>query len=1758
MSDILCQWLNSELRISKHVEPSSFAKDFSTGYLIGEVLHKYQLQDDFDLFSKTKTADSKLNNFTRVEPTLQLLGVPFDLRIAQSIMSQQHGVATRLLYQLYIVLQKKKKAGLTGVALETLQPTALAKLQSIEREIYNDRLRGAVQREADIRLQKTSQRYELKAKEIQDKVSLVRYQEMQKMQKLQNDLRLQSIEKHRLARKRQNEIMARIQAAIVQIPKPPPRRTLKAIELRKQQKKQLEAQDVYSEILQFEKVRRKLSPSAGVTSSLSALQGSFQTDGQSTKFLSPSWEEKAQASSLYILKIRQRLEEDAAAREQREKRRRKVLVEQFRALEAQEETYREEQLVNRLTKQSQQERRLAVQLMQVRHEKEVVRRNRIFREKQYEQQRLKEFQEALDREAALAKQAQIDHMEEIRKEIELHDKIAAERAEARYRKHYSVCQEVLSQMVDLVTKVGEYRELTNNLIPAKLMQEWKELFYNGKPLYEQASVDPLPPEPTPEQILELEKMAILDNQDYEDYQHMTGEWAAPDDCEVKEPLPKSNILGHVVYRLLNIINPPQPTSPSPHFPPFTLKACVLGKLFSGKTSCLEKIAKAYHIQILSANTMIREAVNAFQDNEMAEALPELSNSGKERELSARAQLGAVVEKILKKGKSVPDELLVDIIVEAIRHVPAETGWILDGFPVDINQAKLLEKALSGTDPDKAGSKKSKAKSSSIVVDPNAAKEPPRPSPALDLALLLEVSDDLVLDRAAKKTYTGGSGPGQEVYHPSQEGPLTNVGVKDQFVPIRDLSLEKRQIQHRITAFHDTWPKLEKWFALQQNILVKVTAEEDEETVFKKVESVLLEAMISKNKNGKEIVQEDKPSIESPVSDVPPPAPVPETKPSATVVATEGMEVKPSRSKSATRSSKGSRSRSSSAKDRKGRKASIPEGKEVTKKVSKSGSGSAQGKTTRASESSTSEMAPQPAPTVSPSPKPGSDKWVYVDELLPKEIPEYLVPYWENVCDSYITNVKMVMRNLRSEGYLIIHHLYDIREEFKEFLRRPDHKQEFVSQWQQDYNSIPDDMRDDEETKAELHQRLDDLRERLWDICDNRREEAMQERGNVISGGWLEDHTAILINHFSSLMQVEVDRCQDTLRLLRDYYKGMEGGLLPEASMDFACIPLVDTVEEDPKHDTERTMSASGLANSERQVKSAGQKENEAEDKKPKTENGTKLKTGLADLKSKDEQLVMDIWQAAWTAISNMMSAEIQQKEAEEEEERLRSAEREQHRASQVSAMLSAGQEKKKSPKKKGAPSPVPQHTPPPAPEEDAGELRKRAVKLRIRQEYRAALEHEESAVKVRLEQIKSKSLAVVRDLLQKADNAYKEMEEWLGARFLAEMTSIDRLTDVARHHIESSAQIGNELVLSCSDFFVDGDLKVVPSPEPAPRPPPLETPMNSTLTIAQLHTFHCQLCTAAPAGVLSSRDFFDMLQDLTSLKLGSDLLPDPWLQLSGAQIQELTSLLTLDSELIDWRKFLLLAAQPWPYPSQGDLLHTLARFKALDPDSTGFITEEQFDQTELWFDSQTELPVPEDPTEPLPFNRMANLKKFFFVLFADRQAPVARLDYVNMLLYFASHPDPVQGVHRAMSIATGERISQRKTSSRLLQSVLQIDEDVDIKVPEAGTEEDPGAEEVGGVTVTALLRVVCHGGVMMENQNRFRSHGKTKEEYKEDFCRIYKELGYEDQDKIPFQVLSQHPFMLDLIENSIQYKLVDIHKIIQTQQSEGESQCPSS
>ena len=53
-------------------------------------------------------------------------------------MNENHGAATKLLYQLFIALGRKAKKNLTGVAMETMRPSAPVKLESIESSMHKE------------------------------------------------------------------------------------------------------------------------------------------------------------------------------------------------------------------------------------------------------------------------------------------------------------------------------------------------------------------------------------------------------------------------------------------------------------------------------------------------------------------------------------------------------------------------------------------------------------------------------------------------------------------------------------------------------------------------------------------------------------------------------------------------------------------------------------------------------------------------------------------------------------------------------------------------------------------------------------------------------------------------------------------------------------------------------------------------------------------------------------------------------------------------------------------------------------------------------------------------------------------------------------------------------------------------------------------------------------------------------------------------------------------------------------------------------------------------------------------------------------------------------------------------------------------------------------------------------------------------------------------------------------------------------------
>jgi hypothetical protein len=98
----------------------------------------------------------------------------------------------------------------------------------------------------------------------------------------------------------------------------------------------------------------------------------------------------------------------------------------------------------------------------------------------------------------------------------------------------------------------------------------------------------------------------------------------------------------------------------------------------------------------------------------------------------------------------------------------------------------------------------------------------------------------------------------------------------------------------------------------------------------------------------------------------------------------------------------------------------------------------------------------------------------------------------------------VLSNLRYEREITIRHLSKISTDFNDFLNRPDPRQEYINNWQIDYNSVTFDLRQDDEVKCELHQRFIDLRGQLWEISDQRKIEAEKERESLMMNGWIKD------------------------------------------------------------------------------------------------------------------------------------------------------------------------------------------------------------------------------------------------------------------------------------------------------------------------------------------------------------------------------------------------------------------------------------------------------------------------------------------------------------------------------------------------------------------------------------------------------------------------------------------------------------------------------
>lgn len=114
--------------------------------------------------------------------------------------------------------------------------------------------------------------------------------------------------------------------------------------------------------------------------------------------------------------------------------------------------------------------------------------------------------------------------------------------------------------------------------------------------------------------------------------------------------------------------------------------------------------------------------------------------------------------------------------------------------------------------------------------------------------------------------------------------------------------------------------------------------------------------------------------------------------------------------------------------------------------------------------------------------------------------------WKSISVTYKEQMMKVLSKQRVQRENIQQYLHNQQVQFLTFLKRLDAKQQVLDKFNKDFNDFSDqypDMREDDQTKEELHQRVDILSDELWEIAEERKEHAVEERKKIMESGWVE-------------------------------------------------------------------------------------------------------------------------------------------------------------------------------------------------------------------------------------------------------------------------------------------------------------------------------------------------------------------------------------------------------------------------------------------------------------------------------------------------------------------------------------------------------------------------------------------------------------------------------------------------------------------------------
>ena len=178
------------------------------------------------------------------------------------------------------------------------------------------------------------------------------------------------------------------------------------------------------------------------------------------------------------------------------------------------------------------------------------------------------------------------------------------------------------------------------------------------------------------------------------------------------------------------------------------------------------------------------------------------------------------------------------------------------------------------------------------------------------------------------------------------------------------------------------------------------------------------------------------------------------------------------------------------------------------------------------------------------------KYLEANKRISSLIYEDIYNNWEKMHENYTSVLKLGFKSFKNQKESIISNYNQLQEKFLDFLNRPSKKNESMQKFINKYNKFIEEypeLKQDAEVKEEFNQDLADLGDRVWEIIDIRKNEAIKERLKIMSAGWIEKEMNKFYNNVEKLFIVEMEKIFTSIKIIRQFYFNMDSRVYQDIS-----------------------------------------------------------------------------------------------------------------------------------------------------------------------------------------------------------------------------------------------------------------------------------------------------------------------------------------------------------------------------------------------------------------------------------------------------------------------------------------------------------------------------------------------------------------------------------------------------------------------------------